>query len=442
MMDLKNIYTIAKLSEVPVDWKIKRLKDIVIKVIDNRGKTPPNSKINSSYPLIEIFNFSKNKLNISLQEKQKYVDQDIYLSWFRNGHPSSKSILISTVGNVGLIGITNIKNICIAQNIVGIDIDSENHFKFVANYMKLKSFQNKIVEITMSAVQPSIKVPQLLNLTVVLPPLEEQKKIARILSTMDEQIEQTDQLIEKTKELKKGLMQQLLSKGIGQKALKHTELGEIPVDWEIKEIGEIFYTIVNMSLSRNQTVKNGDAYYLHYGDIHKNELSLFDTKRDMNWLPMINENEVNIKENAELFTGDVVFADASEDLKDIGKNVVVVNEGNSKFYAGLHTITIRELEEKIKLDTLFKGYCFKNEQIKKQIKRLTNGTTVFGISKPNLLSIKFAVPPFLEQQKIASILSSVDEDIEGYEEEKVKYEELKKGLMQQLLTGKMRVKVD
>ena len=69
---------------------------------------------------------------------------------------------------------------------------------------------------------------------ICLPPIKEQQKISLILSSVDEKIENTDKLIEKTKELKKGLMQRLLTKGIGHDRFKDTEIGRIPEEWDIK----------------------------------------------------------------------------------------------------------------------------------------------------------------------------------------------------------------
>lgn len=416
-METKNEYKMTEIGEIPVGWEVKKLRDIVTKVIDNRGKTPPNSNFNSDYPLIEIFNFSKKKLNISLQDKQKYVSEEIHSSWFRNGHPSNNSILISTVGNVGLVGVTNIDNICIAQNIIGIDLDSENHFKFVAYYMKLEEFQNKIVGITMSAVQPSIKVPHLLNLPVALPPLKEQQKIAEILSTVDEQIEKTDQLIEKTKELKKGLMQQLLTKGIGNTEFKQTELGEIPVEWEVRELESISEIIMGQSPKSSSYNDEGEGLPFYQG---KTE---FGDKypKVIQWC----NKPLKIAEK-----NDILFT--------VRAPVGSLNMCKEKSCIGRGLAAIRYIESTT--NHWFLYYSLQN--LEGKFNSLSQGSTFTAINGSELRKFKLSVPSIKEQEEISYILSSVEEDIEGYQQEKSKYEELKKGLMQQLLTGKTRVKVD
>lgn len=84
-----------------------------------------------------------------------------------------------------------------------------------------------------------IRLEQLKSLLIHVPPIKEQKKIASILSTVDRAIEKTEAIIEQTEKVKKGLMQQLLTKGIGHTKFKKTEIGEIPEEWEVKTIGEI-----------------------------------------------------------------------------------------------------------------------------------------------------------------------------------------------------------
>lgn len=212
---------------------------------------------------------------------------------------------------------------------------------------------------------------------------------------------------------------------------KMTELGEIPEEWEVNTIGETFDIFGGMPLPRTQTGE-GDVFYLHYGDIHKSNKSIFNTAVDRVWLPMVNSNKKKLKEEAYLQNGDLVFADASEDYVDIGKNVVVKIERNDRFLAGLHTIVAREKGKNLFIG--YKKYCFKTEYVKKQLALLATGSTVLGISKPNLAKIKFLNPPLEEQQKIAEVLTTVDAQIEINEKLIEKTEELKKGLMQKLLT--------
>lgn len=212
---------------------------------------------------------------------------------------------------------------------------------------------------------------------------------------------------------------------------KKTELGWIPEEWDVNTTGEIFEFIGGLSISREKLGEEG-VNYLHYGDIHKRNENFIDLEVDEQWIPKFNEEYKNIKNGVKLETGDVVFADASEDYEGIGKSVSILNYDNKPFVAGLHTIVGKDRNNL--LDEHYKRYCFSTKNIRKQFRVLATGTSVYGISRENIKKIKFLIPPLKEQQKIAEILSTVDSQIDDTDNLIEKTEELKKGLMQRLLT--------
>ncbi|MBB6631410.1 restriction endonuclease subunit S [Clostridium algidicarnis] len=212
---------------------------------------------------------------------------------------------------------------------------------------------------------------------------------------------------------------------------KKTELGVIPDEWEIKTAGDIFEFTGGLSISREKLGEEG-VNYLHYGDIHKRNENFIDLDIDEQWLPKFNKEYENIKEGAKLETGDVVFADASEDYEGIGKSVAILNYDNKPFVAGLHTIVGKEKCNL--LDEHYKRFCFSTTNIRKQFRSLATGSSVYGIKMSSLKRIKILTPPLKEQQKIAQILSTVDSQIDDTDKLIEKTKELKKGLMQRLLT--------
>ena len=212
---------------------------------------------------------------------------------------------------------------------------------------------------------------------------------------------------------------------------KMTELGEIPSEWEIKSIGEIFDFSGGLSISRAKLTDKG-VNYLHYGDIHMRNENYIDTDKDEAWLPKIEDNFEEIKENVKLNSGDVVFADASEDYEGIGKSVAIFNDFEKPFVAGLHTIVAKDINNQ--LENNYKRYCFSTNEVRKQFRYLATGTSVYGISRENIKKIKINIPTIKEQEKIASILSTVDEQIDNVDALIEKNKQLKKGLMQILLT--------
>lgn len=135
--------------------------------------------------------------------------------------------------------------------------------------------------------------------------------------------------------------------------IKPTGIEEIPKGWEVNQLGELFDFSGGMPFSRSQL--GGEGFlYLHYGDIHKRNQTTFDTSNDFDWLPKIDIEIDKVKDYALLKTGDIVFADASEDYEGIGKSVVIVNNENKPFISGLHTIVAKD---KVKLlDNGYKKY--------------------------------------------------------------------------------------
>ncbi|ALS77207.1 hypothetical protein AUO94_00470 [Planococcus kocurii] len=216
-----------------------------------------------------------------------------------------------------------------------------------------------------------------------------------------------------------------------RKEFETTYSTETPEGWKIISMGDLFDFYGGMSFSRAALSDEG-LLYLHYGDIHKKNQSEFSAEKDTDWLPRVNINPTKVKSGAFLETGDIVFADASEDYEGIGKSVVIINTQNKPFVSGLHTIVAKQ--RKKLLDNGFKKYFLKPNSVKRQFIKIATGSTVFGISKSNIKTIKALIPPIQEQQKIAEILTSVDEAIEKTEAIIEQTEKVKKGLMQQLLT--------
>ena len=276
-----------------------------------------------------------------------------------------------------------------------------------------------------------IQVDYFLDLYVAVPCLAEQQRIADCLSSLDELIELEAKKLEALQAHKKGLMQQLFPReGETTPRLRFSEFRDAG-PWEVKRLGELYRFIPTNSFSREQlTYESGTIKNIHYGDIHTKYRALFDVEREH--VPFLIGNGVNEDFDDERFCvpGDVIFADASEDLDDIGKAIEIVNIGSHKVVAGLHTLHARQLAEDLVIG--FGGYLFQCNAIREQIRKQAQGAKVLGISATRLKSIKLFAPRKPEQQKIADCLSSLDELIELEAKKLEALKTHKKGLMQQL----------
>ena len=228
----------------------------------------------------------------------------------------------------------------------------------------------------------------------------------------------------------------MINKGEVPEGYKKTKVGVIPNDWVVKTFDELFYFNGGYPIPRNKLGEEGICY-LHYGDIHTHSSNFIDVAKEKDSLPKVPITINEIKNDYLLDDGDIVFVDASEDLEGIGKSITIYNESAIPFIAGLHTIVAKD--RKKALDKGFKRYFLLNFNVRKQLMFYATGISVFGISRDNIKKIEVGVPHLLEQQKIGQILSIWDKAIELKEQLIEEKKEQKKGLMQRLLTGKVRL---
>lgn len=210
----------------------------------------------------------------------------------------------------------------------------------------------------------------------------------------------------------------------------------IPREWGVKALGELFSFSGGYSASRDQLSLEGFCY-LHYGDIHGLTKPYIDVKAEFLAIPKLNVMLNTIPKKSFLKDGDVVFVDASEDDEGTSRHVVIRNLDEIPYISGLHTIVSKSKDNS--LVPRYKEYCFLTNDIKRQFKFYAVGTKVSGISKTNIAKVFIPIPSKPEQEAIAATVSTVDALIVSLERLISKKWALKHGVMQELLTGKLRL---
>jgi len=165
-------------GEAKEEWEEVELEKLIDVVIDNRGKTPPTVDFPTDYPLIEVNALNSNSCLVDYSVIRKYVIKETYDNWFRK-HLKVNDIIISTVGTIGVFSIYLVDKGCIAQNLVGLRSNSISSY-FIYNFFKTNV--ETLINLDIGGVQPSIKVPHLLGLTIKYPPYE-------LLRKYDESVE-------------------------------------------------------------------------------------------------------------------------------------------------------------------------------------------------------------------------------------------------------------
>ena len=262
---------------------------------------------------------------------------------------------------------------------------------------------------------------------IPLPHLPEQKKIAEILSTVDQGIEKVDEAIKKTKRLKNGLMQELLSKGIGHKEFKDTEIGRIPKEWEIAPLKEV----VDINKETRDPKREFPGKTFSYIDIDSIENGTGIIKGAKEILG----KEAPSRARRLIRYYDVLMSTVRPYLKAFA---IVPTELHGQICStGFAVLTCKErLLPLYLLNTLF------NKPVINQCNKMMVGAQYPALNSSQVEKIKIPVPPLTEQRKIAEILGAVDKRLELLRSRKERLERIKKGLMEDLLTGRKRVKLN
>jgi type I restriction enzyme S subunit len=303
-------------------------------------------------------------------------------------------------------------------------VDSE----FIAYYFNSFVGRNRLSSIFVGSTVPHINTKDLKVFQIPLPPLPEQQKITSILTSVDTVIEKTEAQINKLKDLKKAMMQELLTKGIGHAEFKDSPVGRIPLDWEVKKLSEVVDPIRPITYGIVQAGKHivGGVPYIRVSDMKENTLSPDSMLR----------TSVEIAKNfnrSKVCEGDIVYALRG----DIGKVLVVPKcvEG-ANLTQGTALISRSGI-----INVQFLLWLMRSPIVERQTNKLAKGSTFTEMTLGNLKDINIILPSSAEQLKVSSILSSIDNSINMHHEKFSHIKSLKKALMQDLLTGRVRVKV-
>ena len=258
---------------------------------------------------------------------------------------------------------------------------------------------------------PSINQATASAIKLLIPPLPEQKKIAEVLSSVDEAIAATKAAIDQTKQVKKGLLQTLLTKGIGHTKFKQTELGEVPESWEVRPLGDCFENLDHM----RKPIKKGDRQKM------KGRIPYYGASGIIDWV------------NEWLFDEPLLLI--SEDGANLlTRNLPIAFTISGKSFVNNHAHVFREtgiMLQSIAADLICEI----------GVDNYVTGSAQPKLNKAMVVKIPIPVPPMEEQHKIDDILSSANAEISISSRKLSLLQRLQSGLMSDLLTGRKRVEV-
>lgn len=419
---IKDGYKKTSIGYIPLDWEVKKFKDITDILRCGLASTP--KYVEDGVPFLSAQNVKNGKLNL---DKYKCISNELHEKLTKNTKPQKNDILMTRVGNVGDAAIVDIDwEFSVYVSLTHIRMKEGYDSQFFtqllnSSFIKRRSLQTQYK----GGGVANLNVKVVEEFDMPIPPLKEQQKIVEILSSVDAAIKKTEQVIAKTEEVKKGLMQQLLTKGIGHTEFKQTEIGEIPLEWEVVSI-ESFSTVIRGASPRPK----GDPRY-YGGNVPR--LMGADVTRDKKYVtPKIDFlTEEGAKLSRQMSKGDfVIVCSGTVGLPAILAIDACIHDG---------FLALKDINPKVSKEYLY--YIF--TQLRQQLdSKATHGGVFTNLTTQIVKEFKIALPSIDEQENISNILKGIDDKIDLEQKHMDKLSDIKKGLMQQLLTGKTRVKID
>lgn len=419
--------------EIPEDWDLVSLDEIS----ENSGQYGANASAEaydtSEFRYVRITDISEEgelkhdeKKSIPIDSNEKYRLEEGDLLFARTG----------AVGRSYLYSPEDSDIDCaFAGYLIRYKLDENVCSEYISQFTGSQYFTKWVNSMARSTTHANINASEYSSLEIPYPPLPEQRRIADILSTVDEQIQQTDEAIDKTKELKRGLMQDLLTEGIMHNEYKKIYLGprrlDIPRGWKkarLEEVSEIITRGKQPTYVNEGGVPVLNQSCIYWNGFHPEELKRLDSEVADGW-----KDKYWVKE------GDVLINSTGKGT--LGRALEWTKESDTH---ALDSHITRVHPDKSVLDpTYFRFYLESNHGQKMLYAFCVAGSTgQIELSKTDLQTMPILLPPVEEQREISEAFHRVNKKLQDEQETKEELQELKRGLMQDLLTGKVRVNTD
>ena len=406
----------TEIGSFPDDWEVMQLGDAAELIM---GQSPPRNtynEISDGIPFLQ----GKAEFGSINPNHIKYTTKPLKIA-------PEGTVLISVRAPVGDVNIADI-NYCIGRGLAALCLrDGENLFLFyILNFLK-PEIEKEGTGSTFKAINKS----KLQEFKIPLPPLPEQHRIASVLSAVQDAKEKTGAVIAAAKSLKKSLMRHLFTYGpvpagaAESVPLTETEIGLVPEGWDVVRLGEVIGgTQYGLSMRGNQ---QGQYPILRMSN-------LIDGRVNTSDLQYVDLDEASFNK-FRLNGGDILF-NRTNSFELVGKTALFCVCDDFVFASYL----IRVVPDTAMLVPEYLNYYLNWDTSQTRLKTLASrGVSQSNINATKLKGFSIPLPPLPTQQKIASILSTVDQKIEAEENKKKALDELFRSLLHNLMTGKIRV---
>ncbi len=411
-MELKSGYKQTEIGPVPEDWQVSTIGELGEPV---NGLTYSPTDVRKYGTLVlRASNIQNGKLSL---EDNVYVDMDLPS---RVIVQDGDLLICVRNGSKQLIGKCILLDHRVKGSVFGafMSVVRSDNSNFIYRQFQSDIIQRQIAEV-MGATINQLTNKNLKEFLIPFPPdIEEREAIVEALSHADNLIESIEVLIAKKRQIKQGAMDWLLT---GKKRVPG-----FTDKWESKQLDDFGTFLKGAGVTKSQA-STGDLPCVRYGEIytrHNNFVNEF-----YSWIsPDVAMTATRLQ------FGDILFAGSGETKEDIGKCVAFLHDVEA--YAGGDIILFRLNR---KADPLFFGYYLNTAFIAQQKANKGQGDAVVHISATSLAAIASKFPQVREQRAIATILFEMDDEIAALTTKLAKTRQIKQGMMQELLTGKIRL---
>lgn len=442
-MEVKQGYKQTEVGVIPEDWTVMPFIRAVSTYIDYRGRTP--RKLGMSWGGGDILALSANNVQMGKIDPDKeayFGSEELYKKWMVHGECEKGDVLLTMEAPLGNVAqIPDSQKYILSQRVLLIKPKGWLLRGFLAHYMKGSFFQNQLSLNATGTTAKGIQRRKLDDIAVYFPPTKaEQDAIAEVLSKADALIECYERLIAKKRLLKRGVMQELLT---GRRRLrgfadattgyKQTEVGVIPEDWDVTPIGALVTDFRGGAPLKPSDFTQTGVKVLPKGGVGRTGwLKIED--RDLQYCSSDYAASHPRNQVDESFTV-VVLRDLVPSGPSIGLMVQIRDRETFVLAQGVYGFKVKE-------DVAVPGYLVQLSNTK-WYRKLANsimvGSTQVHITNSAFKSAQIPLPPVAEQKVIAEVLSAMDAEIALLEAQLAKYRQIKQGLMQNLLTGRIRL---
>lgn len=429
-------YKKTEFGVIPEDWKEEKLINLCRMIVDCPHSTP--TWTSSGFVVLRNQNIRHGKLDLS---SPSYTDETHFIARTRRAKPIEGDLVITREAPIGEVCIIPRElQCCLGQRMVLLRPNLDRCDSQYILYEVQSQLIQKFIQINggTGSTVGNLRIPLIHAIPIPLPPtLPEQKAIAQTLSDVDVLIAALDKLIAKKRHIKTATMQQLLTgktrlPGFGEgKGYKKSAIGVIPEDWEIVNYGEHLNIISGLGFKKSEYTNYGVKLLridnISYGTIAWDSIAFLpEGYIDKYNHLVIQENDILLALNRPITNGRLKIAIAK---KADGLSILYQRVGKIIF-------TSQAYDKKYAFHLLFKF-------IKQFVEESAVGTDQPFISTTSLKKYKLPLPPKLEEQKaIAQVLSDIDSEITALEKRRAKTQAIKQGMMQELLTGRTRLKFE